>query len=158
MSTLYPYDYHPLAPLLRQLRSTIKWLDQSGVHLQNEQVQSLLQRVSELSNKQPKDQRTLKISRYWSSLPYGTAYLNDQTAIDEHDSHVFINDQPLPASSFPAVIHQRAVIESISFDNPPPSDKDMEGSALLMEPSEALLQHKGVGEVTKEEPNSIPVF
>lgn len=51
---------------------------------------------------------------------------------------------PLPASELPAVTHERHVIPSISFSEPPPRDHSAPGSAELMRPSVSLLKHQGL--------------
>ena len=64
MSANFPSDYHPLAPIVRQLRGAIAWLDDSGVKLDQAHIQSLLQRVIALPQLKIKDQRTLQVSHY----------------------------------------------------------------------------------------------
>lgn len=156
MSANYPSDYHPLAPILRQLRGAIAWLDDSGVKLDQAHIQSLLQRVSALPQLKIKDQRTLQISHYWSSLPQfdqhrpNIAYVDDdQLQSIEHEVLQTTKDEPLHSQHFPAVLHQRSVLDSISFELSPPSDIDIEGSAELMTPSALLLQHRGISSLSK---------
>jgi uracil-DNA glycosylase len=156
MSANYPSDYHPLAPILRQLRGAITWLDDSGVKLDQAHIQSLLQRVSALPQLKVKDQRTLQISHYWSSLPQlnphivNEAYTDDDQCLSvEHEELQNTKGEPLHSEYFPAVLHQRSVIDSISFELSPPLDTDVEGSAELMTPSVSLLQRRGVSSLSK---------
>ena len=155
MSASYPHDYHPLAPIVRKLRGSLQWLDESAVHIEAESLKPLLQRISSLNQaKQSNTQRVVRRAQYWSMLPYSRVL----TGVDEHVldnvSETLDNvsetlyhkgsDDPLPVSDFPAIAHQRSLVESISFDQPPPKGVEVEGSIELMSPSQTLKVHRGL--------------
>ena len=154
----FPSDYHPLAPIIRQLRASLQWLDRSGVTISAQDVSALLGRFSQLPKSRVKDQRAIQIAQYWQQLPYGyeasiasthitpshqnTDYSSQQTTTEP--PKLKAKSGPLPTQEFPAVLHQRVVVESISFEQAPPLGTDMEGSAELMTPSQKLSIHKGL--------------
>ena len=150
MNAHYPHDHHPLAHLIRQLRGTLKWLDKSGVHLDQDQVKALLDKVQALKlNKLVRDDRTVHLARYWSTLPYqiSTRVEYDEAShlksSSETISDIIGSDEPLAVNAFPAVIHNRSVVASISFESPPPTGIDCEGSYELMIPSPQLDKLRG---------------
>lgn len=154
MSPSYPHDYHPLAPLVRQLRGTLHWLEESGVSLTPEVMSPLIQRFNALTERPSRNDHIAQKSRYWASLSYPTVGLEDVTG--DHEAHTQSQDLetdptekhnhgPLPAREFPAVLHQRSVVDSISFDQAPPSGPEAEGSAELMTFSPSLRTHRGEG-------------
>ena len=155
----YPSDYHPLAPVIRQFRASLSWLNQSGVTIQASQVNALLQRLNQLPKTTIRDQRAVQIAQYWQQLPFASVnHLTVPTAT--HPSQQSLQAEPkansttpppakaqegpLPKHQFPAVLHQRVVVESISFEQAPPQSTDMEGSAELMTPSQKLGFHRGL--------------
>ena len=93
----YPSDYHPLAPVIRQLRGSLKWLDQSGIPLETLQISSLLQRLEQLPKTRIKDHRTIQLAQYWQQLPYASPDTLDvkhdkQLELSTHNSKTLQNE------------------------------------------------------------------
>ena len=159
MNAHYPQDYHPLAPIIRQLRGTISWLTESGVSLDQTQIEHLMHKVRSLELRRPqRDERVLNIARYWTTLPYQEILnddlyrhlINDDPTEETSSEQSLVSNEPLPASNFPAVIHRRSVIESISFEQAPPLDEESDGSAELMTFSPSLENLRGLDSLKSE--------
>lgn len=167
MSAEYPHDFHPLAPVIRQLRGALRWYQSTYAPLASDGFAEVIKRLSDLPQVRINEQeRALKIAAHWASIP--TVSSSQLTAPSEPLSTdaLLVSPQeppsaqegPLEVSQFPAVIHERSVITSISFEQPPPVDHQVEGSALLMKPSLNLKLHRGevaplrVAELSSSEP------
>lgn len=151
MSGDFPHDYHPLAPLLRQLRGSLSWYQSEYLDLTEEMKTQWLSRLSALPRQQGRarndeTQRTTEVSQFWSTLPYALEQNTHEESSNPQGSaspQAKIKRGSLPTASFPVVTHERAVVASSSFELPPPKGPNESGSAELMKPSRALLEHRG---------------
>ena len=155
MDPSYPQDYHPLSPLIRRLRGSIAWHLNAGHTLSSVHFERLMHMTSTLPKSPSNEDRVLKIARYWESVPHTSVdEIQESTLVQEVLTQSQVTQRgPLPASSFPAVTHTRHLVDSISFEKPPPSGPQVEGSAELMTPSVMLKAHRG----ELKEVNPVPV-
>lgn len=154
MSGEFPSDYHPLAPILRQLRGALAWHAATDSQLDAQEFAALFQRLNASSLKaSPRldpTTRLLKVAGHWSTLPTQTSPLvSTEISAGSEVTHStdeipLASTEPLPVAQFPAVTHERSVVPSASFETSPPHSEEAEGSALLMWPSPTLRAHRGV--------------